>query len=305
MLLRGAELFPNLILLFVHNPRADLHRGMLRQVSNRDAIFRASRPNDRVGRIYSERELAQITIPDPAVCPEHQAAVNAIAWVNDHLPVEVKTRYGYGEAVLRLENPFDRLALNLGGEWFLRLYTDPAFVHRAMALFTEASLVGARALEAVFGPPQLVILADDFPGLISRQHFETFVLPYYRQLFALFPDAVNLLHNDTDTGHLLDLLPASGVDLFHFGYEVPVEEAKAHLGRRVALMGNLAPMDVLLRGTDEEVEQEAHRIIEAGKPGGGFVFSTGGEVNPGTDPARVRALLDYACRFGRYYYDEP
>ncbi len=52
----------------------------------------------------------------------------------------------------------------------------------------------------------------------------------------------------------------------------------------------------------ELVEAEARRIIEAGKPGGGFIFSTGGEVNPGTDPARLNALVRYAQTYGRYEF---
>jgi len=300
MLVRSDELFPGLIMMFVHNPRAALHYPMLRQVDNRDARFRASPSGDKVGRLHGEEELAQITIPDPEACPEHQAMIEAIAWVNEHLPDDLKDRYGYGEHVLRLENPFDRLAINLGAEWFRRLYTDPDFIHHAMEIFTEASRIGGKHLEKVFGEPALVILADDFPGMIKAEHFEVFVAPYYRQLFDSFPEALILLHNDSDTSHLLDLLPGCGIDLFHFGYEVDIEFAKKHLGQRVALMGNLAPTDVMLRGSDEAFERESRRIIEAGKKGGGFIFSTGGEVNPDTPPERVRALLEHARRYGRY-----
>jgi len=304
MLVQGAKLFPGLIMMFIHNPRAALHYPMLRQVDNRDARFRASRSGNKVGRLNGEGELTQITIPDPEMCPEHQAMIEAIAWINENLPNDLKEQYGYGERVLRLENPFDRLAINLGAEWFTRLYTDPDFVHHAMEIFTEASRVGGRHLQEVFGDPELVILADDFPGMISAEQFQEFVVPYYRRLFDSFPEAVILLHNDSDTTHLLDLLPDCGIDLFHFGYEVDVGVAKERLGQRVALMGNLAPTDVLLRGSDEEFQQESRRIIETGKVGGGFVFSTGGEVNPDTSPERVRALLEYARRYGRYENEE-
>ncbi len=183
------------------------------------------------------------------------------------------------------------------------MYTEPEFVHRAMELFTEASIVGARALASVVGPPQWVILAEDMPGLISREHFQEFVLPYHRRIFQTFPEAVKLLHNDANTTHLLDLLPACDMDVFHFGYEVPIELAKEKMGSRVALMGNLAPRQVLWQGDEATVEAEARRIIAAGKTGGGFIFSTGGEVNPGTDPARLNALVRYAQTYGRYCED--
>jgi len=300
MLVRADVLFPGLIMMFIHNPRAALHYPMLRQVDNRDARFRASPSGNKVGRLHGAEELAQITVPNPDTCPEHQAMVEAIAWINEQIPDDLKKRYGYGERVLRLENPFDRLAINLGADWFTRLYTDPDFVHHAMEIFTEASRIGGKHLEEVFGEPALVILADDFPGMIRAEHFEEFVVPYYRQLFDSFPRALILLHNDTDTTHLLDLLPDCGIDLFHLGYEVDVKVAKERLGHRVALMGNLAPTDIMLRGSDEAFERESRRIIEAGKEGGGLVFSTGGEVNPDTAPDRLRLLQEYARRYGRY-----
>ena len=72
------------------------------------------------------------------------------------------------------------------------------------------------------------------------------------------------------------------------------------MGARVALMGNLAQRQVLWQGDEGMVEAESRRIIEAGKPGGGFIFSTGGEVNPGTDPARLNAMVRYAQTYGQY-----
>jgi uroporphyrinogen decarboxylase len=88
------------------------------------------------------------------------------------------------------------------------------------------------------------------------------------------------------------------MDILHFGPRVPIELAKAKVGAAVALMGNLDPMRVMLQGSDEQFDAECRRIVEVGKDGGGFVFSTGGELSPGTDPARVRAMSRYARQYG-------
>jgi uroporphyrinogen decarboxylase len=90
------------------------------------------------------------------------------------------------------------------------------------------------------------------------------------------------------------------MDILHFGPGVPIEAAKAKIGGRVALMGNLDPLRVMLQGSEKEFDAECRRIVEAGKTGGGFVFSTGGELSPGTDPERVRALARYARQLGSY-----
>jgi len=85
--------------------------------------------------------------------------------------------------------------------------------------------------------------------------------------------------------------------LFHFGYENDVRQTKEAMKGRVALMGNISPMGVLARGSDEEVRRACVEVLQAGAPGGGFIFATGGEVNPGTDPARVNLMLHLAKEF--------
>ncbi len=287
MLLRGAEMFPDVPLLFVITPCAALHLNMLRQVDNRDSYY--ERPEDwlRVGRLYGARELAQIRIPDPASCPEHLVTLQVIKWYHENVPVELADRLGYVKGLIRFENPFDRLALNMGTEWFARMYTDPALVHAAMDVFTQASLVGARSLAQEFGPPLWVMLAEDLPSLLSPAQYRQFVAPYHRRLFEAFPSAVKFLHNDGDAAHLVQALPECGMDIWHLGPHVPIEMAKAMIGTRVALMGNVDPLRVVLQGSDELFEGECRRILKAASPGGGFVFSTGGELSPGTSPDRI------------------
>jgi hypothetical protein len=300
MLMRGAELFPEQSLLFVVTPCAALYLNMLRQVDNRDSYY--ERPEDwlRVGRLYTARELAQIRIPELSACPEHLFALQIIDWYYDHVPEDLVERFGYIKGLIRFENPFDQLAQNLGAQWFVRILTDPDFVHAAMDLFTDASLVGARSLAEQFGPPLWVMLAEDMPSFLSPEHYLEFVAPYHRRLFEAFPLAVKFLHNDGNAVHLIEVLPACGMDVLHLGPQVPIELAKAKIGDRVALMGNLDPMRVMLRGSREEFEAECQRIMAAGKPRGGFVFSTGGELSPGTDPQRVRAMSRYARELGGY-----
>jgi len=308
MLVRGAELFPDLPLLFVITPCAALHLNMLRQVDNQNAFY--ERPEDwlRVGRLDSARELAQIRIPDSDSCPEHLLTLQIIQFYYDHVPTELSERLGYVKGLIRFENPFDRLATNLGTAWFERMYTDPAFVHAAMELFTEASLVGARSLAREFGPPTWVMLAEDLPSLLSPAQYLEFVSPYHRRLFEEFPEAMHFLHNDGDAAHLIDVMPECGMHLWHLGPRVPIEQAKARIGRRVALMGNLDPLRVMLQGSDELFEAECQRILRAGAPGGGFVFSAGGELSPGTSPERVLAMTarsadwEVGCQYPAYSF---
>jgi len=288
MLEYGARLFPEIPLIFMINPTPALYPELIRRL--REAAD---------GGPIRIEHLKETTVPDPETDPVNLLRLEEIRYYIDRIPDALKAKYGYCRRLIRFENPFDTLCAVVGSsDWFAKTALEPEFVEAAMELFTEASVVGARWLAAKIGQPEWVILAEDFPGYVRRESFERFVLPYHRRIFDTFPSALKLLHNDSNTTHILESLPACGMDVFHFGYEVGVAAAKEAMSGRVALMGNLAPMTVLARAPLDEVRATCREILQAGAPGGGFIFATGGEVNPGTDPERVNLMVDCAKEFG-------
>jgi uroporphyrinogen decarboxylase len=62
----------------------------------------------------------------------------------------------------------------------------------------------------------------------------------------------------------------------------------------VALMGNVPPLDVGVRGTAADVARWAGECLDRGAPGGGMILSFGGGVSPGTPAENVDALLQAA-----------
>jgi uroporphyrinogen-III decarboxylase len=287
MLERADELFPGIPIIFVADPTPCLYPALIRNL--REAAD---------GGPLSADVFRRTKLPDPDSTPENIARLREIVFISENMPERLKEQYGYCRGLVRFENPFDNLVEVVGSsDWFLKIKSDPDFIEAAMELFTEMSVAGARWLAAKIGAPDRVILAEDFPGMISAAAFSRFVAPFHRRIFDTFPDALKILHNDSRTAHLLDVLPSCGMELFHFGYENDVRQTKKAMSGRVALMGNISPMGVLARGSDEEVRRACVEVLEAGAPGGGFIFATGGEVNPGTDPSRVRLMLDLAKGF--------
>jgi uroporphyrinogen-III decarboxylase len=62
----------------------------------------------------------------------------------------------------------------------------------------------------------------------------------------------------------------------------------------VTLLGNVAPLDLGVRGTPEEVYAAAMVCLQKAAPGGGMILSFGGGVSPGTKPQNIDALLQAA-----------
>ena len=142
--------------------------------------------------------------------------------------------------------------------------------------------------------PEGVMLLDDLVGMISPSMYQTLVEPHLKRIFAHFSGLLRIYHNDTPCPHLLEHLAQAGFDVFNFSHETDIALVKEKMGGRVALMGNVAPLGLGVRGTPEEVFAAASQCLDKAAPGGGMILSFGGGVSPGTLPENIDALLEAA-----------
>jgi uroporphyrinogen-III decarboxylase len=174
------------------------------------------------------------------------------------------------------------------------LVTEPEDVSKILDTATTSIIHWLRAqLEAV-REPEGIMLLDDLVGLVSRRHYEAFIHPHLRRIFDAFDGMIRVYHNDTPCPHLLESLAEANFDVFNFSHEVDIAEAKAKMGHRVALMGNVPPLDVGVRGTPTDVTRWARECLDKGAPGGGMILSFGGGVSQGTPVENIDALLEAA-----------
>ena len=142
--------------------------------------------------------------------------------------------------------------------------------------------------------PEGIMLLDDIVGMVSEHHYQDLIHPHLRRIFDEFEGLIRVYHNDTPCPHLLEGLAEANFDVFNFSHKLDIAEVKAKMGHRVALMGNVPPLDVGVRGTPAEVAQSARECLDKGAPGGGMILSFGGGVSPGTPPENIDALLEVA-----------
>ncbi|RPI30961.1 MAG: uroporphyrinogen decarboxylase [Chloroflexota bacterium] len=142
--------------------------------------------------------------------------------------------------------------------------------------------------------PQGILLLDDVVGMVSRKHYERLVWPQLQRIFDEFNGLVRVYHNDTPCMHLVESLPKANFDVFNFSHEMDLAEVRARTKNQVALMGNVPPLEVGVRGTPEETYQWACRCLQKGGPSG-MILSFGGGVSPGAKPENIDALLRAAC----------
>ena len=73
--------------------------------------------------------------------------------------------------------------------------------------------------------------------------------------------------------------------------EMDIAVVREAVGSDLVLLGNVAPLDTLARGTPEQVLEEARACVGEAAPGGRFILSAGGGASPGTAAENLDALV--------------
>jgi uroporphyrinogen-III decarboxylase len=168
---------------------------------------------------------------------------------------------------------------------------NPQAVSRVLETMTTTLIRWLHAQLDTLRQPEGIMLLDDLVGMISKKDYETLVHPHLRRIFDEFDGLVRVFHNDTPCPHLLPSLAEANFDVFNFSHKTDIGQVKAIMGHRVALMGNVPPLAVGVRGTPEEVSQWARGCLDKAAPGGGLILSFGGGVSPETPAENIDALL--------------
>ncbi len=185
-------------------------------------------------------------------------------------------------------------------EFLVDMYDNPEKCHRLLDIATETLLAYLDMQKKTLGSLAAVFLCDDISGLLSPPMFKEFFIPYAARIFEEHSDALTIYHCDSEMRNLIELAPETGAKAFHMGFMHDMAELKRTIGGRMCLLGNVAPVGVLMRDTPERVLEESRRCIEGGAEGGGFGLSSGGVVDRGTPPENIDALIEASERFGKY-----
>jgi uroporphyrinogen decarboxylase len=101
-------------------------------------------------------------------------------------------------------------------------------------------------------------------------------------------------------GAWLESMAVIGADALGLDWTLDIGAARARVGERVALQGNLDP--AVLFATPEVVSAEAARVLAGFGKGPGHVFNLGHGVSQFTPPENVAALVESVHRLSRAYH---
>lgn len=176
----------------------------------------------------------------------------------------LKRRYGDEVALVgKVFGPWTLAYHLFGVQQFLIMTLDkPGEVRRILEGLLPVPLLFAEAQRQAGA--DVVTLADHATGdLVSARMYEDFLWPLHCHI-AREGHVPLILHICGNTADRIGLIARSGLACFHFESKVPTEQAVRLAEGRIALMGNLNNPELLLRGTPQQVAEEARRAHAAG-----------------------------------------
>ena len=211
-------------------------------------------------------------------------------------------RYEYAEARLQAEGLGVRMVASRGpmvtAAWVMgvtdlmtSIVTQPKKVSQFLDTLTTTIINWLHAQLKRIRAPEGILLLDDIVGMVSVEHYNELIAPHLRRIFDEFDGLIRIYHNDTPCAHLYPALAEANFDVFNFSHEADIAVVKAQMGHRVALMGNVPPLEVGVRASPEVVAAYAKACLDKAAPGGGMILSVGGGVSPGAPAENIDAML--------------
>jgi uroporphyrinogen decarboxylase len=249
-------------------------------------------------RIPDIKEILRQTSVDPEKDGFGPEMLNQYRYMWENLDKSYIDRFGYLDGLGYTLGPMDTAAELLGyNQLMVELIDHPKLVRDMFDLITDCLIQWLKAQEKVNGKLKRLLIPEHAHAQVSPEHFEEFCFPYISRIFREFPEAMRLYHNEGEVYHVMERIPEFGADFFHFGTEIG--ETKKRIGKEVCLMGNIDPLEVMLRGNGDTVRQAAKSCLEIGAEGGGFLLSTAGGMAPGTPRANIQAAIEVAGGYDR------
>ncbi len=173
------------------------------------------------------------------------------------------------------------------------MFAEPAAMHQLLDVLAKS--VTAYLNAQIESGAQAVMLFDTWGGVLSTRDYQAFSLQYMQQIvdgLIREKDGVRIpvtLYSKGGAGWL-EMMANTGVDCVGLDWTIDIDQARARIGDKVALQGNMDPC--ILYSTPELIEKEVADILVKYGNGSGHVFNLGHGIHPTIDPVNVEAYVD-------------
>lgn len=154
---------------------------------------------------------------------------------------------------------------------------------------------------------QAVQIFDSWGGALSHMAYEQFSLAPMRRVIEQLQtgegeDAVPVIMFTKGGGQWLEAMSESGADCLGLDWTTDIGAARARVGGKVSLQGNMDP--AVLCSRPEAIRSEVGRILASygDSDSGGHVFNLGHGITPEVDPDNAKAFFEAVVELSSGYH---
>lgn len=183
-------------------------------------------------------------------------------------------------------------------------FNEPKTMH--LLLDKLAQSVTAYLNGQIKAGAQAVQIFDTWGGALSHAAYREFSLNYMEKIVAgLIRESegreVPVILFTKNGGQWLESLANTGATALGLDWTTDIGEARARVGHRVALQGNMDP--TMLYASPKRIREEVASILSSYGAGSGHVFNLGHGITPEVDPANAGVFIEAVHELSQSYHD--
>jgi uroporphyrinogen decarboxylase len=180
------------------------------------------------------------------------------------------------------------------------MFDQPKLMHRLLDTLTRAVTVYLNA--QVAAGAQALMLFDTWGGVLTPRDYREFSLRYMERIIHGLTREhegrrVPVILFTKNGGQWLEAMTDSGCDALGIDWTTDLGAARARVGDKVALQGNMDPS--ILYASPERIRAEVDAVLASYGRGSGLVFNLGHGIHPQVDPEKVAVVVDAVHELSR------
>jgi uroporphyrinogen decarboxylase len=183
------------------------------------------------------------------------------------------------------------------------LYNRPQLMHQLLSVLADSVTDYLNA--QIRAGAQAVQIFDTWGGALSHSAYAEFSLQYMaRILQGLIKQAdgrsVPAILFTKGGGQWLEVMAETGAAALGLDWTTDLGAARARVGSKVALQGNLDP--AVLYAEPAQIRAQVAAVLESYGSGSGHIFNLGHGITPQVDPEHARAMIEAVVELSPAYH---
>lgn len=183
------------------------------------------------------------------------------------------------------------------------MYSQPEVMHGLLDMLADSVIDYLN--EQIKAGAQAVQIFDSWGGALSDAAYNEFSLQYMQKIVdGLIREydgrKVPVILFTKGGGLWLERMADTGADALGIDWTCDMGNAKARVGNKVALQGNMDP--TVLYGSPAAIRKEVKRILDSYGEGTGHIFNLGHGIQQFVDPEHAKAFIEAVVELSPAYH---